>query len=294
MRRLGRKYIAASAFLFIWMLLAVPAWAGEGGQTSGDQRVFDHAGLFSESEIENFESDIAGYQKELKVDLIVVTTDDSRGKNTQDYADDFFDQGGFGRGADDNGVLFLIDMEQRQLTLSTSGSMVRILTDRRIETILDDVYESAGQGDYAGSVERFLQDVAAYQRQGIESGQYNFDTETGRISVHRSIRWYEALLAMGVAGLTGFAACSGVVSQYRMKKEQDQAANFKLAYRANCNFAFQDQTDHMVNKFVTTAIIPRSSNRPGGGGGGGGSSAGRSSTHTSSSGRTHGGGSRRF
>lgn len=298
MRSFGRRHgMVLAVFLFLWTLMAIPVLAGEVNEPAGEQRVFDDADLFYDSEIEAFEEEIAQYREELKADLVVVTTEDTQGKTMQDYADDFYDQGGFGHGSEADGVLFLIDMEHRQLTLSVSGGMIRILTDSRIEAILDDVYEGASQDDFVDSVNRFLQDVAEYHRQGIESGQYNYDTETGKISVHRSVRWYEALLALGVSAFTGVTACSGVIRQYSMKKEQGQAANFHMAYRADCNFAFHDQADNLVNKYVTSMIIPRGNNRGGGGGGiggGGGSIAGRSSTHTSSSGRTHGGGSRGF
>jgi len=83
------------------------------------------------------------------------------------------------------------------------------------------------------------------------------------------------------------------VNRYGMKKERRQAANYLMAYRADCRFEYQNQTDNLVNKFVTTAIIPRQQNHSGGGSSGG-SHSGRSSTHSSSSGRSHGGGGRKF
>jgi len=66
-----------------------------------------------------------------------------------------------------------------------------------------------------------------------------------------------------------------------------------MAYRANCQFRYSDQFDHLVNKTVTYMIIPRNQGNVGRGGGGGFSSGGRSTTHTSS-GRTMGGGGRKF
>lgn len=276
------------------MLGAFPVWGkvAQAAGAGGEQRVFDEAGLFNDSEIKVFEVEIAKSQKQMKADIVVVTAEDTGGKSTQAFADDFFDQGGFGYGEDRNGVLFLIDMDNRQLTLSTSGSMIRILTDQRIETILDHVSQGVRQNNYTDSVEQFLTDVSDYHRKGIQSNQYNYDTETGKISVYRSIRWYEALLSLGVSAFTGIMVCAGVVSRYSMKKERSQSAQFQMAYRADSKFVFHDEKNNLVNKYVTTTIIPRNTNPPGGGSGGG--SAGRSSTHTSSGGRTHGGGSRGF
>lgn len=270
-------------------------WAGGTLADGGDeQRVYDMAGILTEEEIAGFEQTIRQYRDRMKIDIVVVTTEDSQGKSAMEYADDFYDEGGYGYGRMKNGVLFLIDMDNRELYVSTGGDVIRLLTDSRIESILDDVYEGASRSDFADSVNAFLKDIDHYYRKGIESGQYNYDTETGRISVHRSIRWYELLLALTVSGFAAGGVCMGVVNQYGMKKERKQAANYLMAYRADCKFEYRNQTDNLTNKFVTTAIIPRNQNHSGGGGSSGRSSSGRSSTHRSSSGRSHGGGGRRF
>lgn len=277
------------------VMIVMSVWASDGKNVGGDgtdRRVFDMAGLFSEDEISGFETVIAEYRKDMKMDLVVVTTEDAGGKSAQGYADDFFDEGGFGYGRGRSGVLFLIDMDHRELTLSTSGDTIRLLTDERIEGILDDVYEGASEGDFADSVEKFLADVAYYHEKGIVSGQYNYDTETGRISVHRSIRWYEALVALVVSGIVAGTVCMGVVNRYAMKREHSQASGYLMAYRAGCKLQNGKEKDNLINKFVTTRVIPR--NNSGRNGGGGRSSSGRSSTHRSSSGRSHGGGGRKF
>lgn len=276
------------------MMAVIPVMASETGQGGAEQRVYDMAGLFSDTEIADFEQTISEYRQDMKMDVVVVTTEDSEGKSTRQYADDFFEAGGFGYGDSLDGVLFLIDMDNRELTLSVSGETIRLLTDARIESILDDVYEGAASGDYVSSAEFFLEDVAAYHKKGIQANQYNYDTETGKISVHRSIRWYEALLALVIPGIVAWSACAGVISQYSMKKEHRLSANHLMAYRADCQFQYHDQQDNLTNKFVTSRIIPRNHTGGGGMGMGGGSGSGRSSTHRSGSGRSFGGGSRKF
>lgn len=300
MRRKARiwRNVIYTFWCSLW-LMAIPVWAGEVQDTDIEppvQRVYDMADLFTDREIADMETDIANRSKTTKLDLVVVTTEDAEGKTTQQFADDFYDQGDFGFGNEKDGVLFLIDMDHRQLTLSTAGRGIRLLTDSRIENILDAVYEGASQDDFVDSVYQFLEQVSYYHEKGIESNQYNYDTATGAVSRYKSIRWYEVLLALAVSGFTGLAACAGVVNQYGMKKEKRQAENYLMAYRADCDFNFHNQTDDLINKFVTTALIARSMNNRGGPGGGlgGGSIGGRSSTHMSGGGRSHGGGSRGF
>lgn len=291
MKKQIRSFLWMLIVAALFLLLPISVWAAK---ADGTQRVFDTAGLLKESDIAAFEEQIAGLRDTMKMDVVLVTTDETRGKTAQQYADDFYDEGDFGTRSDHSGVLFLIDMDNREIYVSTSGTMIRFLTDRRIDQMLDRAYTYAADGDYAGVMRQFLADMTTYYRQGIPGGQYNYDTETGKISVYRSIRWYEALLAFAVAVFCGVVACLNVKRDYAMKQERRRAANFNLAYRADARFAFHNQNDVLVNSFVTQRILPRNTGGGHGGSGGSGGGGGRSSTHTSSAGRSHGGGGRKF
>lgn len=262
-------------------------------EASDGKRIYDMAGLLEQSQIQEVRNRIQEYEAAYHLDIVVVTSEDAEGKTATAYADDFYEEGGFGQGKEKSGILFLIDMDNRELVFSTDGQAIRIFTDERIETMLDHVYEGASRADYGACVEVFLEDVAKYCRAGIPGGQYNYDTETGKISVYRSIRWYEALLAVAVSGFVAGGACLTVKRQYAMEEDERHVRNLAMAYRAESRFTYGSESDRLVNQFVTTRVIPRNTGSRGGGSLGH-SSPGRSSTHTSSSGRSHGGGSRKF
>lgn len=279
--------------------MAVLAWMICGGSLAvlaQEQRVFDEAGLFSGEEVSALEEQIAEVRDQANMDLVIVTTDDALGKGAREYADDFYDEGGFGVGRELSGILFLIDMDNREICISTAGAMQRFFTDDRIDSMLDHAYELVARGDYAGAAGQAVEDASGWYRKGIPGGQYLYDEDTGRISRYRSIRWYELLMALGVAAFCAAGVCMNVKREYAMKQERRQAAGFCQAYRADAQFAFREKNDVLVNSYVTQQIIPRSSGRSGSGGGslGGRSGGGRSTVHRSSSGRSHGGGSRRF
>lgn len=280
--------LAVSALLF-----TPQAYASESGDLAdGTTRVFDGAGLFTESERTSMEEEIASMRRDMNMDVVIVTTDDAEGKTAENYSEDFYINGNFGTGKEYSGVLFLIDMDNRELYLTPVGTMNRFLTDKRWNSILDDAYEGASNGDYAASAQVFLDGVRKYYAAGIPGGQYNYDRDTGKISVYRSIRWYEAVIALAVALAAAIGPCAAVMNRYAMKKEHRQAGNYLKAYRADCSFRFSANTDNMVNKTVTHVIIPKN-NSGGGHSGGGSSSSGRSTTH-SSGGRSFGGGGRKF
>ena len=298
-RRLYSLVLCFVAVFCITALWTGAAWAAAGilaiPDAGSESRVIDAAELLPEEDREYFENTIREYRDRMKFDIVVVTTADAKGKTSRDYADDFYDEGGYGYGRLKNGLLFLIDMENRELYISTGGDAIRLFTDDRIDSMLDGVYEEASDDDFSGAVEVFLQYVDYYYEKGIVSGQYNYNIETGQISRYKSIRWYELLIAVVVSAFAAGSTCLGIKRGYEMRRERKRAGNYLMAYRADCKFAFRNHTDDLVNKFVTTAVIPRNQNHSSGGGiSSGGSSSGRSSTHTSSSGRSHGGGGRKF
>ena len=289
--RIAYVSVGIWVFIILWCILTGTAYGQEESETVSKKRIYDMANILDIAYTDQAEGVIADYQDQYHLDIVVVTTEDAQEKTATAYADDFYDTGSFGQGSDKDGILFLIDMDNRELVFSTGGRAIRIFTDQRIESMLDNVYEGASQGDYTASVKAFLTDVERYCKAGIPNGQYNYDTETGKISVHRSIEWSEAILAFGVAAFVAGFACITVKRQYRMEQDYEQIRNLNMAYRSEAKFVYHDQNDQLVDKFIRSAVIPRDT---GSHTHGGHSSSGRSSTHTSSGGHTHGGGSRGF
>lgn len=254
-------------------------------------RVFDQAGLFTTDERASLEARIASMRERIGMDIVIVTTDDADGKSSRDYADDYYDYHGFGVGGQASGALFLIDMDNREIYISTAGAMIRFLTDQRIDAMLDHGYESVAAAEYGAAADVFLEDLENNYNRGIPDGQYNYDAETGEISVYRSIQIHEALLALAVAGICAGGACYRVKREYAMKKERAQGSNYLYAYRTQSHFALTEQNDRFLTQSVTHRVIPRSENQGHGSGHGG---FGQSTTHHSSGGRSHGGGGRKF
>lgn len=297
--RMPAVRLAMALFIFLGLAGAGLTSAAQGQADAADgvqQRLFDHAGLLSDQEKADLEKAIAACRKRTGMDVVAVTAFNDKKRSAMEYADDYFDQNGYGIGKKKSGVLFLLYMDGPgesggECWISTSGTMIRILTDRRIDTILGHMTDYLKHRDYYGAFFRFMEDVEHYVKKGIQAGQYNYDTETGEISVYRSIRWYEAAFALMVPALVAGGACLGVKARYSMKQSDTDRANSLLAYRQDAKFQFGSTQDRLLDKFVTSIIIPRHSQGEAYGRGG---SSGRSSTHRSSGGSSHGGGGSRF
>lgn len=268
-------------------------------ESAGETRVFDMAELFSDSERAALEEQIGQLRNEMKLDAAIVTTEDNSG-SARDFADDFYEEMELGVGNGHDGALFLIDMENGELWISTEGAMIRYLTDARIETILDDTFEYAADGEFFEAAVCFLEDLEISVSNGIAKDQYNYNEETGAVSRYHSIQWYEFLFAFVVAAAVAGITVLGVVREYNMKNSGTKlAANFNLSYRKDSSFhAGNFLAGVLLGSYVTKQVIA-SQNRGSSGGsressGRSLSSGGRSTTHHSSSGRTHGGGGKKF
>lgn len=261
MVKLKRLFPVLALLIFI-LLLASPVYAEQ-------NLVVDQAGILTATEVADLESAARSLGEQYQMDIVIVTTDQADGKSSMAYADDFFDYGGYGVGNGRDGILFLIDMDNRMLWISTSGSGIDYLTDKRIESILDDVYVFMGRDvpDYHGAASAFLTSTANFLAEGVP---------------HNSISLFDGILAAASGGFLGLGIFSGTKRQYRGKNTRPV-----FDYQKNGFVSMDIAADNLVNTFVTTRIIPQSTGGFGSGGGG-------SSTHTSSSGRTHGGGGRGF
>ena len=243
--------------------------------------VFDYAGLLSLEDLYELETQIADMKEKTSWDIFAVTTDDAEGKSAMAYADDFYDE----RTAEDSdGILVLIDMDNREIYVSTCGKAIRYLTDARIDRVLDDGFYYVSEGEYASCLSAMLSTTEYYFDAGIQQNQYNYDTETGAVSEYRALTWMEVVPVFFLAVVVGLAIFFGVKKSYSMK-----GGRYEYPYMKYGKLDLTSHQDQFLRAHTTHHRIQTDS-----GSSGGRSSSGRSSTHRSSSGRSHGGGGRKF
>ena len=241
--------------------------------------VFDEAGLLTDEQVLELDDEANRLSDKYAMDIVITTTNDADGKSSMEYADEYFDYGGFGQGVDFDGILFLLDMDNREAYISTSGSGIRYLTDERIERVLDRVFDSGlSNGDYFGAISGFIDATQNYLELGIPSNQYNQPEE----SKDNKLTIFDMLIGLVGATTTGGIFYCITKSRYKLRNPGNP-----FSYRNNSIVNIVNTNDELVDTFVTHRIIPKPSNTNS-------SSSGRSSTHTSSSGRSHGGGGRKF
>lgn len=193
---------------------AALAAEADAAQDAADGYVYDAAGLLTADEISDLNDEIASFMEESGWNVYAVTTDDAQGKSATAYADDFFDEHS---PEQEDGVALLIDMDNREITISTCGIAIRYLTDSRIDNILDAAYAKISNGDYNGCMHSMLTGVENYYEKGISEGQYNYDSETGKISRYHVLTLGEIFGVLAVAIGAGCIIYFTISNSYKVR-----------------------------------------------------------------------------
>lgn len=280
MKRLKSLFVAACLCTGIFLTMNVSAET---------DYVYDEADLLTTEEEARLQEYAENFAMSWNMNFLVVTTDDAQGKSSMEYADDFYDAR-FPESSEEDGMLYLIDMDNREIYLSTCGEAIRYLTDSRIDHILDKAFNYVADGDYYGTFVAFFDETDYYLNQGIPSDQYNYDVETAEKDYYyesyekpKRITLMEFVIALAAALAAAGGTAGFITAKYQLKFE-----DFHYDAYTDSDVQLSVKSDHLVNKFVTHRRIPRNDGNSGRSGGS------RSSVHSSSSGRSHGGGGRKF
>lgn len=300
MRSIKKQFGYLLMFLLCFYALCFTGFAAE-------VKVYDLANLFTLDEIDALEKEATSLAETYQMDVGIVTTDNANSKSAMAYADDFYDENDFGYGSDKDGLLLLMDMDNREIYISTCGSGIQYFPDLRISKMLDSAYNYISNRDYYGTATDFLGQVKTYLDKGIPSNQnktdrpfsdpredYNdsymqevvpehkpFTTNSGQPLNAQSI-----ILSVVVSLLGAFIIAIVIRTAVHY--------SYKHPHNTIPQTRPDDLSVHYTQKedrFVTshTSRVKVQTNPSGGHGG-----SGRSSTHSSSSGRSHGGGGRKF
>lgn len=250
--------------------------------------VVDNAGLLSTQEQTALEDKARSLGTEYGMDIVILTVDRLDGKRPQNYADDYYDYHGYG----ENGILFLLAMEERDWYISTYGDAIYALTDYGIQKLGDTVIPYLSDGDYYNGFDAYL-DALPYYLDSFQEGTpvdgyadysgdyYHGDQET--IVYSQQKRSPNILLSLVIGVVVAAVAVLIMRASMNTKRMQYSASD----YMNPGSFHLRTQQDTFLYSNVTKVRRQENNNSSGGGGGG-------SSVHTSSSGRSHGGGGGKF
>ncbi len=252
-------------------------------QAGQEQWVFDEGDLLSLSQEQQLEEKAEALFQDTGYEFFVVTLGDAGGKTSREAAEDFYMEHQTGQ----DGAVYLIDMDNRELYLATSGEMRYVLNDKRWETALDAGYELVTDENYYGAFWAMLEQTEEYWKEGVEAGTFLVDEDTGKVTYHEKRKKMGAsqlLIALTAALLAGAGVFGGIKRSYR-KKSSKEARDCQQSVKLELT----EKEDVFINRLVTRRHIPRKPPD-----GGNHSGEGSSTVHSGLEGNSFGGGGRKF
>ena len=241
------------------------------------EKVYDFAELLTPSEEEQIYNRVQKFINKTNLDLAVVTINDNNKFSAMEYADDFYDYNDFGTDSEYSGVLFLVDMDTREIYMSTTGKAISMYNDYRIDMILDAIYQDFSNENYLNGITKFVAIIENYDTIGLPSNKDSKYAINNEGEVYRKFPW---LIVFGTPSVITAIVIGILISKNKLVR----VATSSREYLDKDSLQIKTVSDRLVS--TNTIAVPRSSGSSSGGGG--------SSRHSGSSGRSHGGGGHRF
>lgn len=259
-------------------LLATPVLAEESSKVSKDY-VVDNADLLTQTEENELSEKLQDISDELQFDVVVVTTNSTGSKTATEYADDYFDYNGYGRGSNNDGALFLVDMGDRKWAISTSGYGIEAIVDSALDDMEEEIVPYLKSGDYDGAFNEFA-DLTYDIVNDAKNGKSYSNSTTSTTKNHKNI---------GTNLIVAFSIGAGIspiiILVYRSKLKPVKFQKEAKEYIVPGSFNLRRSDDVFLYFNITKVPIPKNNDSD---------SDDSGSFHSSSSGSSHGGSSGSF
>ncbi len=260
----------------------------------------DRAGLLTAEEEKALSEDAKKLEDILDINIIIHTTDDTKGKSARNYADDRYDSL---CGVNTDGILLLIATDIGEVHVSTSGCVVEGYGQAHLDSFLDNVVPYLSGGEFYSGCLLFLDYLDDHTYESIREaegigGDLGYYPEGPDNPIYTPEHPADSAEIMGILNILGVSFAIGAVISLivclilRSGMNTARLRSGAEDYLLRSTFTLSDSRDIFLYTTTTRVRVADSSNNGSGRSGGGGHRS--SSSHRSSSGGRHGGGGRRF
>ncbi len=237
-------------------------------------RFVDNACLLSASEAKELNKLLDDISSRHNFDVAIATVDYLDSRSPRDFADDWYDYNGYQQ----NGILFLISMGERDWAISTAGEGIAYFTDAGQEAIIDKILNDLSKGRYSKAFVAFADSCDKFIKKGESGNPYDVgNLPKGPMPLF----YYVVCIAIAVA--SGFIGTGALKGQLKTVFMQDRADTYVM----RDSFHVPQQKNVFLFSTLSKSARPKDTSSSSSRGGG-------SSSHSSSSGRSHGGSSGKF
>ena len=101
--------------------------------------VNDFAGIFKQEDIDKMNEFLTDFEKKTTVEIAVVTISSLNGKSIKMYANGLFNAWGIGKKDINNGILFLVVPNDKQLRIEIGHGLENVITNVVASRIIDEI-----------------------------------------------------------------------------------------------------------------------------------------------------------
>lgn len=244
-------------------------------------RVVDQAGVIDAARLASLNALADEVSEKYACDVAVAFVSTLGGKYVVDYADDFYDYKGYGYGENDDGILLLVSVGEREFAETTYGYGKTAFTDYGMTHYLEPRFTPyLGSDDWGGAAEQFINDAGVLLKQAREGKPYDTQSQQREQKSFKDV----APVAAVISAVIGFFS-GGIPTAAMKRKMKSVEKNYGAANYAKGPLNLRYKDDRFLYANVSKTRIVHEESRGGGGG---------SSVHFSSSGRSHGGSHGKF
>lgn len=279
-----RKLLTLFTSVCLVFLLLVPT-ASAGEYTDNTTFVYDNASLLSESELEYLETFATTAYAASGCGVYVITVDSFEklgSSSVYNCATELFTFYELGFGSDDDGVLLLLSMEDRDFAFISHGNFANSAFPDYVKASIEDKFlDDFADDDWYEGFKDYFEECRSYLTDYIENGyseDYNKEDDyyisspsySDDITVNNGVPGSTWLVIIGVPVLIAFIVCSIFKGQMKTAVKKTEAHDYIVAKDIDIRI----RQDMFTHRTETRRVIQSSSSSSGHRSGGGSRSSG--------------------
>lgn len=265
MKKLKRRMMAAAG-LVLALVLAGTAFAGSPSEEP--RYVYYEDGLLDENAFNTLNSQAAAVSEEYDSGVYMVMVDDYRewDSDLDRAAQSIYEELGMGRRNDQDGILLLLSMEERDYILLVHGEFAnQAYSEYARDQLADAFLDEFGENDFLAGFEDYIEECGHLLSLAADGTPLTRESNP----YYNLLKW---LFSLGIGIAAGLVIAALIRSGMRNVAEKTLADHYVAADGAEITLR-RDQFTHMTHTRVK--IETHSSGSSGGGGGGYSSSSGK-------------------
>lgn len=145
--------------------------------------VVDYENVLSASQESFLEDKLSNLSEKYQCDMVFLTTNSFNGKTAQRYAENYYDNNGYGYDSDGTGVIYVLSAEQREYYICTTGKANKIFKGNRMDYLESSILTCLQNDDFDGSAYAYANKATEI----LESYEAGIDTETLKTGIVISV-----------------------------------------------------------------------------------------------------------